>query len=353
MIHGQCFKQGASAQYAATVALMHGGLITLQVHDVEPAVCISCPIQAATVAPALGSIPRTLTFEGGWIFTAHEQTELNLFLDEHLKIGLAHRFERNSRWIFGGIIGTIAFVVGLYVFGVPALTNAITRSLPEVAFESAGKQSLSTLDTMLFKPSHVSAERQAALSARFERLLGQQSTTRHKKPVLLFRDMQGIPNAMALADGSVVITDDLIKLLQSDDQIDAVLYHELGHVHGDHVMKAAVKSSLVSLALAVMVGDSSNMADVFTGGASLVLMMDYSRDMEREADEFAAVQLQRTTGTVAPFVTAFRLLESSTTKPNTTSRKDNTPQWLNSHPDTESRIEHILAVGEKTRTQGQ
>ena len=41
-------------------------------------------------------------------------------------------------------------------------------------------------------------------------------------------------NALALPSGIVIMTDDLVALAKSDDEIGAVMAHELGHVRGRH-----------------------------------------------------------------------------------------------------------------------
>ncbi|MFM8559929.1 MAG: M48 family metalloprotease, partial [bacterium] len=46
-----------------------------------------------------------------------------------------------------------------------------------------------------------------------------------------------VPNAMALSDGTIVVNVGLLTLLRSEDELAAVLAHEVGHVVLDHNME--------------------------------------------------------------------------------------------------------------------
>jgi Zn-dependent protease with chaperone function len=79
----------------------------------------------------------------------------------------------------------------------------------------------------------------------------------------------------------VILTDDLIKLVNDDEVVLGVLGHEAGHVIARHGMQQLVRITLMQTALSVAFGDYGNLITI----APLALgSMGYSREAEREAD---------------------------------------------------------------------
>ena len=103
-------------------------------------------------------------------------------------------------------------------------------------------------------------------------------------------------NAFALPGGYVGVHLGLIALTNTRDQLASVLAHELAHVTQRHIARSIAgtrTSSLVSVAallLGVLAATRSNNADAanaaITGGQAAAIQgqLNYSRDVEREAD---------------------------------------------------------------------
>ena len=97
-------------------------------------------------------------------------------------------------------------------------------------------------------------------------------------------------NAMALPNGNIYIYSGLFSYLETEDQLAAVLAHEIAHVTERHSVKSLVdrKNTLVG----------AHIADLLTGGLGLVYfpaissLMAYSREIESEADENGLKVLQ-------------------------------------------------------------
>lgn len=97
---------------------------------------------------------------------------------------------------------------------------------------------------------------------------------------LSFILIEGDPNAMALPGGRIMVTPKLMKLL-TDEEIAAVLGHEIGHIERRHALKGLGRSVLWSLfTLATGNVDVVNFSAVLTELA-------YSRAAERDADCFS------------------------------------------------------------------
>jgi Zn-dependent protease with chaperone function len=108
------------------------------------------------------------------------------------------------------------------------------------------------------------------------------------------------PNAFALPDGSIIVTDDLVDMLQDrEDVMLGVLGHELGHISLRHALRALVQTGLLGMASGVVLGDFSSL---LSAAPALMGHLAYSRDFEREADE-ASISFMRANG-IRPSVMA-------------------------------------------------
>jgi len=115
-------------------------------------------------------------------------------------------------------------------------------------------------------------------------------------PVNLPITMVDLQEVNAATDGkSIVVTYGLINFAKSDDEIAAVLGHELAHAVRGHVAKAQggqILTLLAALALGIAAESSSpgSGEGVMRGAGQIgnIFTTGYSRDLEREADYFGA-----------------------------------------------------------------
>jgi predicted Zn-dependent protease len=107
-------------------------------------------------------------------------------------------------------------------------------------------------------------------------------------------------NAYAFPGGSIACTRGILLELETEDQLAALLGHELGHVNARHFAESQAKGSLVDLAVAGIsiaaasknaeYGQIAQMIGGLGGGA---LLAKYSRDNEREADALGIEYMTR------------------------------------------------------------
>lgn len=344
MIDGYCYRLGNSERIPAQVQLTSDGRVVLQ--SAQGSMYFN--VQDVRLSDAIGSIPRSLHLPDGLVFHAYAPEQLAaVFASAPMQswVKWVDGFERHRSWIVGAIAVTVLSVVAFYQFAIPPLVVAASNALPSSAYQVMGQQTLKTLEQLDIKDSTVSPERQAALTQRFNAFVQAHPELFTKlKPQLLFRDWKGVPNAITLADGHILITDDLLKLLDNDDEAYAVLLHELGHAHYNHVMHSVVRASLLSVGVAVVVGDASTVANTAVSAGTLAANMSYSRDMEIQADAFSAQQLNAERIGVAPFIRSFEKLENAygDKKPNAKEKNQSSVfDWFASHPNTEERIRRL------------
>jgi Zn-dependent protease with chaperone function len=246
--------------------------------------------------------------------------------------------------LLAGVLGV------LYTVGVPWIAARLAPAVPPAVEMKLGQATLQQLIARgILHPSRLSEERIADV----RRLLPLALPVHPRIPVRLhvFDATLGA-NAIALPDGTIIVTDALVRLLQTPRgdldaegkaRLLAVLAHEVGHLEHRHVGRKLVGSSLAAAVSATLFGDFSTAA---AGASTLLTNMAYSRDMELEADDYAVEVLRRNGRPPAALADALGALEHDNKTPQRT-----TPGWLSrasgylsTHPDSRARIERLRTL---------
>lgn len=97
-------------------------------------------------------------------------------------------------------------------------------------------------------------------------------------------------NALAVPGGYIYLFKGLVDLMQTDDELAAVLAHEVTHVVKRHSVNQIEKQLAMTLVFAVAFGDKAMLLQNLTQQA---LMSGYSRSDERQADEFGFIYARK------------------------------------------------------------
>ncbi len=201
-----------------------------------------------------------------------------------------HYLENHLAWVMVSLVVTVFAGWMFLQHGVPKLAEYVAEATPPTMEKNLGEQVLKGLDHKLgyFKPSKTSKTRQLEIAAALKRLCQDNDCPEY---TLNFRDGGVIgANAFALPGGIMVVTDGLVELAKSNDEIIAVLAHELGHVEKRHAFRQSIQGTLAGLMLAAITGDVSTLG---SGLPAALMQMRYSREHELEADRFALASLQK------------------------------------------------------------
>ncbi|MBY0401116.1 M48 family metallopeptidase [Myxococcota bacterium] len=245
-----------------------------------------------SITERIGNIPRRVTIPDLGVFETRDNDAIDRALSA---IGrpfeLVHWLE--DRWPVA-IAALVAVALGSFLFvrfGVPAIADFAAQTLPPSVDRVIGTRTLELLDDRLLHPSELPKERQDELRRRFEAM-----TTDARAGVEEHLELRAAPalgpNAFALPSGIVVLTDELVGIAEHDDELVAVLAHELGHVRGRHALRRLFQSIGVSALAFALVGDISSASALF-GAVPALIEAKHSRDFEREADGFARAWLVR------------------------------------------------------------
>jgi Zn-dependent protease with chaperone function len=250
------------------------------------------PLRDVLLAPRLGNTTRSIELPDG----AKCETQDNDAVDQVARLmgrgtgsALVHRLESSWRWVLVAVVAVGLLVSCGLKWGIPALADQVARAVPQAMACDLGRGTLATLDRMTLRPSALPEARRAKLRRSFSRVGAQYPALPLK---LEFRSGVG-PNAFALPDGTVIATDELVELAHHDDEILAVLVHEIGHVHHRHALRAALESSSTGLLVGAYLGDATSINAVAAALPVVYARASYSQRHETEADTFALEYLRR------------------------------------------------------------
>jgi len=243
-------------------------------------------------------------------------------------------FRLESRWstaILAACLGAVAIWL-LVAFALPLIADPVARSLSPEAEHAIGLHALRTIDRVYAKRTRLSADERERVAGRVWIFLEDEPALRDYQ--LEFRRM-GSPNAFALPGKIIVVTDELVHLVKSDDELLAVIAHELGHLDGHHAVRLVLQQSGVAVLATVLAGDAVGMTFLAAAVPAMLLDARYSRAFEEEADDYAFALLARHDVSPQAFADVMRRFEADR---RTAEPRDPVYRYLGSHPATEERI---------------
>ncbi|MDO9600049.1 MAG: M48 family metallopeptidase [Azoarcus sp.] len=329
-IEGGFFDGERSRRHAASVTV-EGGLLQVRVGDGEPLAPVA--IAAVEVSSRVGNTPRFLRLPGGASFETTDNDAVDrLVAASSPAAGWVHRLESRLRFVLLGLIVTVGLVWAGVQWGVPAVAKLAAFSLPADVNAHADRMVLELLDKQFLSASTLSAAEQARLQAVFAPFVadaGDQPPVR-----VLFRDAGKTigPNALALPAGTIVLTDQLVALAQHDEELVAVLAHEIGHAVNRHALRRSIQASAMGLLAMLVVGDVSSVSSAATAIPLILTELGYSRAFEVEADRHAVAMLRHRGIGPQRLADVLQRLDPS---------KD-THGYLSTHPPTPERVQQIL-----------
>jgi len=259
--------------------------------------------------------------------------------------------ERISAWLeqrwaiaVACVLVTVAVLAYGYMFWLPAAAERLVTHIPIESEARLGSKALTWLDSKhFFNSTSLDIETQSRLSEGFGRLT--QGLPLEASYSLALRDSRLLgPNALALPGGTIVITDQMVKLTETPEEALAVLAHEIGHVELRHSMRHLLQDSATVAIAAAVTSDASSLSAAVAGLPALLVQMKYSREFEAEADEYAFALLKRNGISPLAFASVMERLSR-----HTGSGKDNEEDFafLSTHPMSQERIAQARAAAEK------
>jgi Zn-dependent protease with chaperone function len=213
------------------------------------------------------------------------------------------RLQQSWRAVAVSVVALVALIVGLQQWGVPAAARVIVALTPRTVDAAIGDYTLAALDEQLMQPSALPARQAVQLQQALAKAVAGMPAGSVPQWQLVLRASKLGPNALALPNGTLIVTDDMVKMVDgNEDVLVGVLAHELGHVQHRHGMRMLLQVAALGAIAGAVVGDFSSLL------ASVPMLMgqaSYSRQAEQEADAMAVDVLRHANLSPTVMVTMF------------------------------------------------
>ena len=368
MIQGKWYSEGSAASSKARLLSDDDVHYVIELGDGRK---FDGLLSDLKVGNRLGNVERKIMLKDGSLFATKENDKVDSLFKNRLKTNkLIHTLESHMGWVMVALVVTALSTFAFFKWGVPWASKTIAHALPHKSNQIIAANTLEFLDDYMFEKTKLSEDKMEKIRTHFKTNIVPLSVEdKDIKYTLHFRrwnnGSQSIPNALALPSGDIVLTDKFVELCKTQDEMDSVLLHEIGHVVHRHSLEMVIEGTFVSVAVMLMVGDSSGMADMGVGLGSLLVSSAYSRGHEAEADIYAFKHMLTANIDPEAFSTIMNRMTSymegtakqKTDKKETRDKKDKKQSkekniqeskakesnsildYLSSHPSTKKRVE--------------
>ena len=327
--HGHYFLPRTARSIAATLALSGDG--QLCVTNEEGGWLTAAGRDEVRATSRLGRLRRKIEFPAGGCFETEDNDAVDAMLRP--KDRFMHRLEQSWRVMLAAVAVSVAAAAAFAYFGVPWAAGILARHTPPSVARLAAEQTLDLLEGRILKPSRLPKPQQNATQALFGEVMAQ-APKGVKGYRLLLRDAPVIgPNAFALPDGTIVMTDQLVRLSRNGEELQGVFAHEAAHADRAHGLQSVYQASLVPAAVAFITGDVSQVGQIATILPGVLLQSAYSRGFEQQADDNAKALMRRMGKDPAQLGALLQRIEA-----RLCGKRGCGASWLGSHPDTAMRV---------------
>lgn len=234
-------------------------------------------------------------------------------------------------WFWLVAVLLLSGAIGFYFWGLPLVVDRVARALPPAADAYLGKQ----LYARVVTPQNQSGE-----LTRYVRGFYRQLRTSGSYPIQVAVITDESPNAFALPGSYLVVHRGILTIMRQPEELAALLGHEAGHVYGRHITRALFRSLSSYLLISLILGDVSGITAVIIQNADALKHLQYSRRLEREADQFSFQLLRRHQIHPRGLVLLFRRLQAAQAKKG----GGETQELLATHPALMARIRETQAL---------
>jgi len=331
-VYGYFFDSQTSASQKARIETVDSGRVMLVLESGSQ--CFS--MDELKVTSRLGNTPRHVAFPDGGRFETQDNEAIDALLTFYNRQASAlwlYRLESKLRYVVLGVLVTVGFIGLMVLYGLPAGAKMIAMQMPVSVSTGISEQVFKQLDQRIFQPTQLPESTQERLRARFREV-----TEQVEEPFvfeLYFRrGGSGLgANAFALPSGLILMTDELVALAEDDNELVAILAHEVGHVVHRHGVRQVMQQTALGLVVTYITGDTSSLI----GALPLILLqLGYSREFEREADQYALDYLNAAEISSVHFVNIMKRLDDRYED------EEGFGHYLSTHPPTRERLERFL-----------
>jgi beta-barrel assembly-enhancing protease len=235
----------------------------------------------------------------------------------------------------------IAIVVGLYLWGIPALASVAAARVP-VAWET--RLGAAVLDELAPPARRCDDPVLAQAVGDIAETLRRPARGSPYDFRVIVLDDPGV-NALALPGGNIVILRGLLERTRRPEELGGVLAHEMQHVLLRHATRAVIQHASTGLLLTALSGDATGSMVYALQAARALGTLRYSRQAETEADR-EGMRLLLEAGVDPAGMLGF--FETLAARESGAAR--HVPGFLQTHPSPPDRLERLRALAASARS---
>lgn len=242
--------------------------------------------------------------------------------------------ERSHLSVIAFVIALIGILLAGYFYGLPWMAEKAAELIPEEYDNELG-------DT--FTGSFISGNKVDSLKTTALNQYASNLKLNNTKKLKFYVVDDTTVNAFAVPNGSIVVFTGIINKMKTHEELAALIGHEVTHVNRRHSMKALCRSASAYIFISAILGDVNGLVTVVADNMNTLQNLSYSRSFEEQADEEGLeLMLQNNINPVGMKNLFYRLKESE---------QLTIPEFLSSHPVTDSRIRYIDEIITKKKNQ--
>jgi predicted Zn-dependent protease len=161
-------------------------------------------------------------------------------------------------------------------------------------------------------------------------------------------------NAFCLPGGKIVVFTGLLDVAKTDDELAAVVGHEVAHAVAEHGAERIFRESLTNRAISAAAGAFADdpqryqqVVALLGAGAQIGLNLPWSRDQESEADHIGIIYAARAGYDPQASIGFWQKMQRASTG-------QSPPEYLSTHPSSATRVQQLrewMAEAQRERRQ--
>ncbi len=238
----------------------------------------------------------------------------------------------------------LIFFILLFRYSINLAIPFAVNVFPAAWEQEIGENTYNAMSKSVFQKSSLSR-------SRIERLRGKASDLARingfKSPKIIFHDSDLIgANALAFPGGPIVVTDDLVILLQRDELILSVVAHEFAHIQERHSLQQIIEVVGIAAVASVILGSDDTLLEEASFVGINLWANKNSRGFEKRADLLAQEYLKKAGFREPTFANAIKkLTEHYCSKTSVRKVQHCIEQtdsgWLSTHPSGAERLNYL------------
>lgn len=321
---GRYFDGHSSKPYTVDIAWLNNGLLIQYIKNNE---LISTKWDAQHITHTqLSNGIVSLKYETTFPYQQLDITDTNFiqrYRVEYLKKP-AKRFRFIGLYTLLSLVTVIGVMIWLaYFVLLPLIADWGAKVFPKEYEISMGKKLYETI----LSEEKIDSNKTIAINQFFKQLHVETSY-----PIRITVVKKNVVNAFAMPGGGIVVYDEILKNMNSPEQLAALLSHEFSHVELRHTTKNLFRTMAGYLFISIIFSDANGIAAVLVENAHELRNLSYSRDLETEADNNGLKILQQNKLSAQGMIDLFEQLKGANSV--------EVNELVSTHPDVDNRIKN-------------